>query len=152
MRCCCRGMWTGKPILKADHLKGRWLHFCKHIYFVLFAFAYRLISPAAAACSIGNVVGILLGQVSLREVLSHLSSLHLSYFLLDIACVLLFLMWNHFLLLDQCMFKVRCLGRVWTYIIQMYLLVRLQQLCQRSRRLHQVNEPLLSCFSQEFKW
>ena len=61
---------------------------------------------------LGYAVGILLELVYLREVLDHLRCLRLPFFLRDIAYVLSFLMWNHFLLLDLCVFEVRSLDRL----------------------------------------
>ena len=52
--------------------------------------------------ALGKVVGILLWQGNLGEVLDHLHSLRLSWFLRDIICSLpFFRMWNHVLLLVQ---------------------------------------------------
>ena len=82
---------------------------------------------------LGYTTGFRLRQGYLREALDHLHSLRLLYFLGDIICFTSLKMWNHFLLLDLLTFVLRNFGRLWTYMVQIYQLARLQQQWRRSR-------------------
>ena len=73
------------------------LYCLKHIHSVLFAFMLR---PMPLAAYSRLCPGILPGLVYLQEFLPY------------IVCFLPFIIWKHFLLLDQWMFKMRSLSRI----------------------------------------
>ena len=75
--------------------------------------------------------------------LDNLQCLYLSYFLQNIICFLPFWVQSHFLFVDLLMFKVYNVGKLWTYIVLLYLFVKLQYQCWRSQCHHQLCKPML---------
>ena len=103
----------------------------KHMYSVWFAFMQKPILPVACTRLFSRDLG--LGRCICKKCLIICIVCICYSFCRVLSASCLFLVWSHFLLLDQLTFKVYSLGKLLTNVLLMYLLAKLQQQCWKSQ-------------------